>query len=85
MDLLIQELEWGLRNNMEENKNLKEFSYFDSENKEHTILISKDDFKQVNLDKTIHDVKFKNKPTTFFKDALKRFDFTKIKVVSLVE
>ena len=73
MDLLIQELEWGLRNNMEENKNLKEFSYFDSENKEHTILISKDDFKQVNLDKTIHDVKFKNKPTTFFKDALKRF------------
>lgn len=73
MDLLIQELEWGLRNNMEENKNLKEFSYFDSENKEHTILISKDDFKQVNLDKTIHDVKFKSKPTTFFKDALKRF------------
>lgn len=72
MDSLIQELEWGLRNNMDD-KNLKEFTYFDSENKEHSIMVSSDDFKQVNVDKKIHDVKFNTKPTTFFKDALKRF------------
>ncbi len=31
------------------------------------------DFEFVQLDKSIHDVKFKTKPTTYFKDALKRF------------
>ncbi|HKL84260.1 MAG TPA: ABC transporter permease [Bacilli bacterium] len=35
--------------------------------------ISKADFKFVQMDEKIHDVKFDTKPTTFFKDALKRF------------
>lgn len=35
--------------------------------------ISKSDFKLVQSDKKIHDTKFETKPTTFFKDALKRF------------
>ena len=35
--------------------------------------VSSDDFKFVQLDKHIFDVKFQSKPTTFFKDALRRF------------
>ncbi|MGP1413561.1 MAG: ABC transporter permease [Bacillales bacterium] len=49
------------------------FIYFDSKNQEHKITIKEDDFNQVNIDKKIHDLKFNSKPTTFFKDALKRF------------
>lgn len=35
--------------------------------------ISSSDFTLVQQDKSIHDTKFKTKPTTFFKDAMKRF------------
>lgn len=35
--------------------------------------INNDDFKLVQQDKSIHDVKFTTKPTTFFKDARHRF------------
>jgi hypothetical protein len=34
---------------------------------------SNQDFQFVQLDKSIHDVKFNTKPTTFFGDAIKRF------------
>ncbi len=34
---------------------------------------TKQDFQFVQLDKSIHDVKFNTKPTTFFGDAIKRF------------
>lgn len=53
--------------------NNKNFIYLDSYGEEHSINITKDDFKQVNLDKKIHDVKFQSKPTTYLKDALRRF------------
>ena len=35
--------------------------------------ITADDFKLVQQDKSIHDLKFTTKPTTFFKDARHRF------------
>ena len=78
MDLLIQELEWGLKNNMKENK---KFTYVDSEFNEHSIQISDKDFEQVNFDKKNFEKKFESKPTTFFKDALKRFVKNKSSVI----
>lgn len=57
---------------MEENK--KElFEYIDSNNNDQQVEISKTDFEIVNKDERIHDVKFESKPTTFLKDAFKRF------------
>ena len=41
-----------------------------------------DDFKFVQLDKSIHDTKFETKPTTYFKDAFKRFCKSKSSVVA---
>ena len=35
--------------------------------------ITKDDFTFVQKDEKIHDTKFETKPTTFAKDAFKRF------------
>ena len=55
----------------------KEYTYLDSSNVEHVVSISKEDFKLNQKDKSIHDTKFKTKPTTFFKDALKRFTIPK--------
>lgn len=43
--------------------------------------ISNDDFKFVNQDKSIHDLKFSTKTTTFFKDIVKRFIRNKASVV----
>ena len=45
---------------------------------------TKDDFKFVQADKTIHEQKFQTKPTTFFKDSLKRFSKNKSSVVAAV-
>jgi len=64
---LTQELEWGPRNSMENNKKNKNLTPVENRD------ISKADFKFVQMDEKIHDVKFDTKPTTFFKDALKRF------------
>ena len=44
--------------------------------------IKKDDFKLVQVDAKIHDQKFETKPTTFFKDCLKRFAKNKSSVVA---
>ena len=68
MDLLIHVLEWGQRNSMAENEKQV---FVDGNGKE--VTISSDDFKLVQSDSKIHDVKFAGKPTTFFKDAMKRF------------
>lgn len=43
---------------------------------------SEQDFTFVQLDKSIHDTKFKTKPTTYFKDALKRFVKSKASVTA---
>ena len=64
---------------MEENK--KEiFEYIDSNNTDQQIEIIKSDFDIVNKDARIHDVKFESKPTTFLKDAFKRFTKNKSSV-----
>ena len=57
------------------------FTYVDSKNIEHSITISEDDFKLTQVDKTIHDQKFQSKPTTFLKDAMKRFAKNKSSIV----
>ena len=56
---------------MEENK--QKYSYKDSGNVQRTIDLGDADFEFVQQDKNIHDVQFKTKPTTFLKDAFKRF------------
>ncbi len=68
MDLSIHVLEWGQRNSMAENEKQV---FIDGNGKE--VTISSDDFKLVQSDSKIHDVKFAGKPTTFFKDAMRRF------------
>lgn len=68
MDLSIHVLEWGQRNSMTENEKQV---FIDGNGKE--VTISSDDFKLVQSDRKIHDVKFAGKPTTFFKDAMRRF------------
>jgi len=54
-------------------KNNTEFTYENSSKVEQTIVIDKDDFDLVQKDSRIHDTKLETKPTTFFKDAMKRF------------
>lgn len=55
---------------MEQNK---VFTYRDSKNVEHTISFESNDFVLSQANADIHDTKIKSKPTTFFKDALRRF------------
>lgn len=71
MDLLIQELEWGLENNMK---------LYSPEN--YQIDKSKFTFAQAN--KKITDTKFESKPTTFAKDAFRRFCKNKSSVVAAI-
>ena len=53
------------------------------EKPETEISFSKEqDFKFVQLDKSIHDNKFETKPTTYFKDAFKRFCKSKSSVAA---
>ena len=44
--------------------------------------ISKDDFKLVDSEKRVHEQKFETKPTTFFKDCVRRFKKNKSSVVA---
>ena len=53
---------------------------FDAKGNE--IKVTQDDFKLCQSDVKIHDVKFETRPTTFFKDALKRFRKNKSSVVA---
>jgi len=46
--------------------------------------ISDQDFKFVQMDKTIHDVRFETKPTSFMADAMKRFFKNRSSVVASV-
>ena len=43
------------------------------------IKVTEKDFELVQKDQKIHDVKFESKPTTFWKDAFKRFCKNKIR------
>ena len=66
------------------NSEKKKYEYRDSSGVEHSIEISKENFALTQQDKSIHDQKFKTKPTTFFKDALKRFSKNKSSVAGAV-
>ena len=67
MDLLIRELEWGRRSSMEE---IRQEILDGSGN---LVELNDADFAFVQSDSKIHDLKFHDKATTFFKDAMKRF------------
>jgi len=62
----------------------KNFTYVDSCDVEHSIQISPEDLKLTQVDKEIHDTKFQSKPTTFFKDALRRFVKNKSSVAGAI-
>ena len=51
----------------------KTYSYIDSSNIKHDIVLEKDSFTLQQRDKKIMDKSFSSKPTTFLKDAFKRF------------
>ena len=48
------------------------------------IKVTPADFELVQKDEKIHDVKFETKPTTFLKDAFKRFCKNKSSVVGAI-
>ena len=62
----------------------KEFIYTDSSDVEHKVHLTESSFKFAQKDKSIHDTKFKTKPTTFLKDAFKRFCKNKSSVVGAI-
>ena len=66
---------------MDENKT---FTYRDSKNQEHTISFAQGDFELTQYDRKITDTKMKSRPTTFFKDAFKRFAKNKSSVTGAV-
>jgi ABC-type dipeptide/oligopeptide/nickel transport system permease subunit len=78
MVLSTQELEWGQENNMNNDQN----KFNDFNNPDVEVKLTKDDFQFMQMDEKIHDVKFETKPTTFFKDALKRFAKNKSSVTA---
>ena len=75
---LIQESEWGKRNNMDD----KEFKLNNLPKECQDPEITQDDFKFASVDKSVHEQKFSTKPTTFFKDSMKRFAKNKSSVVA---
>ena len=81
MDLLIRVSEWGKRNNMLEDKDF-ELLENTPENPEVEEVITDADFELTQIDETVHEQKIQTKPTTFFKDSLKRFSKNKSSVVA---
>lgn len=63
---------------------VKVFVYTDSSDVEHKIHIRSNSFEFAQKDKSIHDTKFKTKPTTFLKDAFKRFCKNKSSVAGAI-
>lgn len=62
----------------------KKFAYYDSKNNPQEVLIDPSDFTFVQAEKELKDQKLERKPTTFFKDALKRFRKNKSSVAGAV-
>lgn len=62
----------------------KDFTYFDSLGTEHTVSIDEKDLKIVPKEKQIHDRKMQTKPTTFFKDAIRRFSKNKSSIAGAI-
>ena len=62
----------------------EKFSYIDSQGFSHEIELSEKDFELVQRNTIITDQKIQSKPTTFFKDALRRFRKNKSSVAGAV-
>lgn len=62
----------------------KEYIYTDSSDVEHKIHFHENSFDFAQKDKSIHDTKFLTKPTTFLKDAFKRFCKNKSSVAGAI-
>ncbi|MFA6587117.1 MAG: ABC transporter permease [Bacilli bacterium] len=67
-----------------ENEEKIEYSYTDSANIHHDAVLQKSMFSFNQADKKIHDVKLNGKPTTFARDALKRFSKNKSSIVAAI-
>lgn len=67
---------------MELNNNI--LTYKDSSNEEHKVELKPNSFNLHKRAEKIHDVELKGKPTTFFKDAMKRFFKNKSSVIACV-
>ena len=65
-------------------ENNKQFTYLDSKNVEHTIDIAPGDLTLVQENIRITDKAMKTKPTTFFKDAMKRFAKNKSSIAGAI-
>ncbi len=62
----------------------KEFKYLDSQGNQHEVKLTKEDFVLVQKDVVIRDQKMQSKPTTFFRDALRRFRKNKSSVAGAI-
>ena len=62
----------------------REYIYTDSSDVEHRIHIYENSFNFAQKDKKIHDTKFLTKPTTFLRDAFKRFCKNKSSVAGAI-
>jgi ABC-type dipeptide/oligopeptide/nickel transport system permease subunit len=60
------------------------FTFVDEENENKTIALAPADFTLVHENKVLTDTKMKSKPTTFFKDAMKRFAKNKSSVLGAI-
>lgn len=82
MDSWIQELEWGLRNNMELKDNI--LTYEDSSKVIHEIDVTKNSFNFHSSEEIKKDVPLKGKPTTYGKDVVRRLFKNKSSLVSMI-
>lgn len=62
----------------------EQFTYVNDRNQKQTITIEDQDLTLIQKDKIITDVKMKSKPTTYFKDAMRRFAKNKSSIVGAV-
>ena len=62
----------------------EKFSYIDSQGFSHEVELSEKDFELVQRNAVITDQKIQSKPTTFFKDALRRFRKNKSSVAGAI-
>lgn len=70
---------------MKQDQNMaKDFTFLDENHEEKTIHFQADDFALVHENKVLSDTKMMSKPTTFFKDALRRFAKNKSSVVGAI-
>lgn len=63
---------------------MEKYTYLDSSGKEHVVNLDESSFGFAQKDQTLTDVKFKEKPVTFTRDALIRFCKNKSSIVATV-